>query len=212
MGGTLFLDDVADLLPVQARLLGFLEDGAASRGIGPRRGPPLRLIAATNADLQALVREGRFRSDLYYRLAVIALAVPPLRQMPDLIGHLTDRFLQTINQRRLTPVILPRRLRDLLDDYAFPGNIRELLNIVQRAAMAFMEDATDMEELFAELLTPVSDTPDLAGVASLDLRTEVRRFERALIDKAIRIYGSKRKAAKVLGVDIGTIVRKTESQ
>ena len=209
MGGTLFLDDVAEIpLPVQARLLGFLEDGAASRGIGPRRGPPLRLIAATNADLQALVREGRFRSDLYYRLAVIALAVPPLRQMPDLIGHLTDRFLQTINQRRLTPVILPRRLRDLLDDYAFPGNIRELLNIVQRAAI-FMEDATDMEELFAELLTPVSDTPDLAGVASLDLRTEVRRFERALIDKAIRIYGSKRKAAKVLGVDIGTIVRKT---
>jgi transcriptional regulator with PAS, ATPase and Fis domain len=99
-------------------------------------------------------------------------------------------------------------LRDLLDDYAFPGNIRELLNIVQRAAI-FMEDATDLEDLFAELLAPVSDAPDLAGVASLDLRSEVRRFERALIDKAIRLHGSKRKAAKLLGVDIGTIVRKT---
>ncbi len=208
MGGTLFLDEVAEIpLSVQARLLGFLEDGVA-RNTGPRRDPPLRLIAATNAELQALVREGRFRSDLYYRIAVIGLAVPPLRQMPDLIGHLTDRFLQTINQRRVTPVILPRRLRDLLDDYAFPGNIRELLNITQRAAI-FMEDATDMEELFAELLAPVPDAPDLTGVASLDLRTEVRRFERALIDKAIRIHGSKRKAAKVLGVDIGTIVRKT---
>lgn len=208
MGGTLFLDEVAEIpLSVQARLLGFLEDGVA-RSTGPRRGLPLRLIAATNADLQALVRQGRFRSDLYYRIAVIGLAVPPLRQMPDLIGHLTDRFLQTINQRRVTPVILPRRLRDLLDDYAFPGNIRELLNIVQRAAI-FMEDATDMEELFAELLAPVSDAPDLIGVASLDLRSEVRRFERALIDKAIRLHGSKRKAAKLLGVDIGTIVRKT---
>ena len=207
-GATLFLDEVAEIpLSVQARLLGFLEDGVA-RSTGPRRGPPLQLIAATNADLQALVREGCFRADLYYRIAVIGLAVPPLRQMPDLIGHLTDRFLQTINQRRVTPVILPRRLRDLLDDYAFPGNIRELLNIVQRAAI-FMEDATDMEELFAELLAPVSDTPDLSGVASLDLRSEVRRFERALIDKAIRLQGSKRKAAKLLGVDIGTIVRKT---
>lgn len=209
MGGTLFLDEVAEIpLSVQARLLGYLEDGVAPGGIGPRRGPAFRLIAATNADLQALVREGRFRSDLYYRIAVIGLAVPPLRQMPDLIGHLTDRFLQTINQRRVTPVILPRRLRDLLDDYAFPGNIRELLNIVQRAAI-FMEDATDLEDLFAELLAPVSDAPDLAGVASLDLRSEVRRFERALIDKAIRLHGSKRKAAKLLGVDIGTIVRKT---
>ena len=114
MGGTLFLDEVAEIpLSVQARLLGFLEDGVA-RNTGPRRDPPLRLIAATNAELQALVREGRFRSDLYYRIAVIGLAVPPLRQMPDLIGHLTDRFLQTINQRRVTPVILPRRLRDLL--------------------------------------------------------------------------------------------------
>lgn len=204
VGGTLFLDDVAEIpLSVQARLLGFLEDRVARRP-----GLPLRLIAATNADLQALVRQGRFRSDLYYRIAVIGLAMPPLRQMPDLIGHLTNRFLQTINQRRVTPVILPRPLRDLLDDYAFPGNIRELLNIVQRASI-FMEDATDMEELFAELLTPVSDAPDLTGVASLDLRSEVRRFERALIDKAIRLHGSKRKAAKLLGVDIGTIVRKT---
>ena len=113
-------------------------------------------------------------------------------------------------------MMVPRRVREILNDYSFPGNIRELLNIVQRLAI-FIDDSEDVEEILAEMLAPIDipntdnapDAPNIAGTPTLDLRTEVRRFERALIDKAIRIHGSKRKAAKALGVDIGTVVRKT---
>ena len=139
--------------------------------------------------------------------------MPPLRDLTPLIGHLIDRFSQTINQRRQTPMIIPQRVREILCDYSFPGNIRELLNIVQRIAI-FLDDAADLEEILTDLLIPI-DVPETdrgsedITTATLDLRSEVKRFERALIDKAIRIHGSKRKAAKALGVDIGTVVRKT---
>ncbi len=215
-GGTLFLDEVGEIpLSAQSKLLGFLEDGLAMR-IGGLQGrlANVRVIAATNRDLREMVREGKFRADLYFRLAVIVLTVPPLRDMPALIGHLTDRFLQTFNQRRQVPMLLPVRYRDLLEDYSFPGNIRELLNIVQKAAI-FVDEADSIEAIFADLLSPM-DIPGATGggeslpaSAMFDLKAELRRYENALIDKAIRIHGSKRKAAKALGVNIGTIVRKT---
>ncbi|MCP4385799.1 MAG: AAA domain-containing protein [Hyphomicrobiales bacterium] len=211
-GGTLFLDEIAEVpLDVQARLVGFLEDSildAASKRASIASGT--RLITATNRNLQELVKESRFRPDLYYRIAVVGLAVPPLRQTPRLIRHLTDRFLLTLNRRRRTPIEVPDRFREALDDYSFPGNIRELLNIVQKAAI-LIEDAQDMEELMSDLITAgqILPEPGFAEPATFDLKTEVKRFERALIDKAIRVHGSKRKAAKALGVDIGTVVRKT---
>ncbi len=218
-GGTLFLDEVGEIpLSAQAKLLGFLEDGLAMR-VGGLQGrlANVRVIAATNRDLRQMVREGKFRADLYFRLAVIVLTVPPLRDMPALIGHLTDRFLQTFNQRRQVPMLLPARYRDLLEDYSFPGNIRELLNIVQKAAV-FVDDADSIEAIFSDLLVPM-DIPgaqeggdSMPASAMFDLKAELRRYENALIDKAIRIHGSKRKAAKALGVNIGTIVRKTATQ
>lgn len=216
-GGTLFLDEVAEIpLSAQALLLRFLEDGLVTRAAGGlQRVANVRVIAATNCDLHQLVREGRFRADLYYRLAVIPLRVPSLREMPALIDHLINRFLQTINQRRQAPVLVTRRVRDILVDYSYPGNIRELLNIVQKLTI-FMEETENLAELLEDLLSPI-DIPGIDGAppsigpasATYDLKTEVRRYERALIDKSIRIHGSKRKAATALGVDIGTIVRKT---
>ncbi len=211
-GGTLFLDEIAELpQSVQVQLLGYLEDGRQPWPTEAAGAPaPIRVIGATGANLLQLVHEGKFRTDLYYRLSVVELSVPALRRMPELIGHLTDRFLQTANMRRATPAVLPQRFRDLLMDYAFPGNIRELVNIIQKATI-FIEDAEDMEELIADLLRPhpAPSEDDLPNAATLDLKTEVRRFEKVMIDKAIRIHGSKRQAAKALGVDIGTIVRKT---
>lgn len=216
-GGTLFLDEVAEVpLSAQALLLRFLEDGLVTRAAGGlQRVANVRVIAATNRDLRQLVGDGRFRADLYYRLAVIPLRVPPLREMPTLIDHLINRFLQTINQRRQAPVLVSRRMRDTLADYSYPGNIRELLNIVQKLTI-FTEETEDLVELLEDLLSPIDiqgidGAPPSIGPASAtyDLKTEIRRYERALIDKSIRIHGSKRKAASALGVDIGTIVRKT---
>jgi transcriptional regulator with PAS, ATPase and Fis domain len=133
--------------------------------------------------------------------------------MPPLVGHLIDRFLQNINQRRTQPLIFPDRLRQILADYSFPGNIRESLNIVQRVSV-FLEAGENVDTILTDLLVPI-DVPgsegqdDLRFGATLDLKSEVRKFERALIDKAIRIHGSKRKAAIALGTTIGTVVRKT---
>jgi len=216
-GGTLFLDEVAEIpLMAQALLLRFLEDGMVSNPDGGEQSVTnVRVIAATNRDLRQMVRDGRFRADLYYRLAVVPLRVPPLRDMPALIDHLTGRFMQTINQRRQASLFIPRRVREMLADYSFPGNIRELLNIVQKLSI-FLEEADDLAELMADLLAPI-DVPGIdaptgtgpLGAEPFDLRSEVRRYERRLIDKAIRLHGSKRKAANALGVDIGTIVRKT---
>lgn len=214
-GGTLFLDEVTELPPqLQARLLWFLEEGRPpAAGGAPRRPAKVRVLSATNRDLRRMVQDGQFRADLYYRLAVVPLRVPALREMQPLVNHLIDRFQQTINQRRSTPVIIPQRLREILCDYSFPGNIRELSNIVQRIAV-FIEHSENFDDLLAELIMPMDvqgagQSDDLPSAATFDLRSEVRRFERALIDKAIRVHGSKRKAAKALGVDIGTVVRKT---
>lgn len=220
-GGTLFLDEVSELSPsVQARLLWMLEDGRGPRGTidnghtgMPPRPANVRIISATNRNLTQAVRERKFRADLYFRLAVVTLNVPPLRDMDPLISHLTDRFLHSINQRRTQPLVFPDRLQEILADYSFPGNIRELLNIVQRVSV-FIEAGEDIDTILADLLVPI-DVPGSEGQddfrfgATLDLKSEVRKFERALIDKAIRIHGSKRKAAIALGTTIGTVVRKT---
>ena len=213
-GGTLFLDEIAELpVSAQIRLLGYLENnetGASQRN--SNNNAMVNLISATNLDLRELSSEGKFRSDLYYRLAIVDLKVPPLRQMPALIDHLSHRFMGTLNQRRANPVILSRRVRDALQDYSFPGNIRELLNIVQKAAV-FMEDAEDIDELIGELIEPVSTEAGIENfvIGSSDLKAEVKRFEREIIDRAIKLHGSKRKAATALGVDIGTISRKTSN-
>ncbi len=214
-GGTLFLDEIGEIpLSTQAKLLGFLEDGRLPHMWGQSNQPKnVRVISATNRDLRKMASSGRFRADLYFRLAVVELLVPPLRDLTPLVNHLIDRFAQTINQRRHVPVIIPQRVRDVLLDYSFPGNIRELLNIVQRISI-FLEDVEQLDEILAGLLAPINTVDSDSSLedtstATLDLRVEVKKFERALIDKAIRIHGSKRKAAKALGVDIGTVVRKT---
>ncbi len=216
-GGTLFLDEVGEIpRSEQASLLGFLEYGLVTSEAGRQyRVANVRVIATTNRDLRQLVTDGKFRADLYYRLAVVPIRVPALREISALIAHLINRFLQTINQRRQTPIMMPQRLRERLLDYSFPGNIRELLNIVQKLVI-FMEDSCDLEEVIEDILSPI-DIPGLdgalapcfPGASTFNLKCEVRRYERGLIDKAIRVHGSKRKAASALGVDIGTIVRKT---
>ena len=220
-GGTLFLDEIGEVpLSVQAKLLGFLEDGIVRRiGGGKHRASNVRVIAATNRDLRQMVREGTFRADLYYRLAVVHLAVPPLRAMPELTAHLIDRFVDTLNLRRAHRFVIPEWVGDRLIAYAWPGNVRELLNVVQQLSI-FHDENADLDGLLVELLQPISGSEEsqadpfstglgLGVEAELDLREAVRRFERRIIDRAIEVHGSKRAAARALGVDIGTIVRKT---
>lgn len=225
--GTLFLDEVGEIpLPSQAKLLKFLEDGIVQR-IGARSGRRVRtrIVSATNRDLWQMCRAGRFRRDLFYRLAVIPLEVAPLREQPALIEHLIDHFLGAVNQTREKRLRLTPDCRAALMAYAFPGNIRELHNVMQQLSVAAGEEAAAAllpphmteggDPAGADMPEPVRPAavvaqPPLNGAAG-PLRDRVRAFERELILDAIARLGSKRKAARALGVDIGTIVRKTQN-
>ncbi|MEQ8663930.1 MAG: helix-turn-helix domain-containing protein, partial [Gammaproteobacteria bacterium] len=181
------------------------------------------IVAATNRDLHQLIGDGLFRRDLYYRLAVFVLAVPPLRAQPGLKAHLVDHFLAAANRVRAPKLQLSPACRAALLDYPFPGNIRELHNVVQHLSIVAGEIA-EPADIPAPMVAAAGmfDTAPEAGPdpaagdgtslphrLAAPLREQVRDFERALIDAAIHRHGSKRAAARALGVDIGTIVRKT---
>lgn len=218
-GGTLFLDEVAEIpLPQQAKLLKFLEDGEVQR-IGGRAGERVstRIVSATNRDLWQLVQLGGFRQDLYYRLAVVSLPLAPLRANRALIAHLLEHFLAAANRVRTPPLVLDEACRTALLVYDYPGNVRELHNLVQHLSVVAAREAR-REHLPAQVLTPATAcAADAAPARSVEagadapqaLRERVRAFERELIERTIAELGSKRKAARALGVDIGTIVRKT---
>ncbi|OOY13988.1 hypothetical protein BMG00_09635 [Thioclava marina] len=220
-GGTLFLDEIGEIpLPLQAKLLSFLEEGTILRigGTRPRR-VNVRVISATNRDLLEMSEDRRFRTDLYYRLAVVNMPMKPLREVPELLDHLIDRFLTAINQRRSVPLQLSDDLRARLRAYHYPGNIRELWNLMQQISVL----GDDEEELPRRLMAldpaqsarPTGKPATSEAVAfseGTSLREAVSEYELRIIEDAIRVHGSKRKAAAALGVDIGTISRKTRKE
>jgi PAS domain S-box-containing protein len=221
-GGTLFLDAIDEMPEAnQVRLLKYLEDGLVRR-VGARSFHQVktRIVTASHRDLRALCDAGKFRADLLYRLAVVTLPLEPLRRQPALVEHLIEHFLSSINQSRERKLRLSADCRARLATYHFPGNIRELHNIMQHLAVTTADEATarDLPPLQAERApaAALSARPFPAGgaarkgVVSGRLKDSVRAFERELIADAIARHGSKRKAARALGVDIGTIVRKTQ--
>jgi two-component system response regulator PilR (NtrC family) len=149
-GGTLFLDEVADLpLDMQVKLLRAIQEQAVKPVGGLEEIPVnVRILSATHKSLEGLVETGQFRQDLYYRLNVIQLDVPPLRERQDDILLLTDFFLQNITQRWHMPLVqLTQDARAALLDYEFPGNVRELENILERATTLCDEDTIDVSDL-----------------------------------------------------------------
>ncbi len=164
-GGTLFLDEIAELpLPVQARLLRVLQDGEL-RPVGaerPRR-VQVRVLAATNRDLEGLVREEKFRGDLYFRLRVVELRLPPLRERGDdlflLAEHLLEKACRRLNR---PPMTLTPEAREALRGHHWPGNVRELENALERAAILATGDEVDAELLGLEHSRPPEPTRDLS--------------------------------------------------
>lgn len=211
-GGTLFLDEVGEIpIAMQAKLLKFLETGSVQRvGGATEKAVRVRIIAATNRNLETMVKDGQFRRDLYYRLAVVPISVRSLSQSPELVSELIDHFVQMVNQRRETPLTLTNACKARLMTYSFPGNIRELQNIIQQISVVAGELADTSHLPDAVLLEnmPHGDQANDDG----GLKTRVRAYERQVIAEAIGRHGSKRKAAEALGVDIGTIVRKTQEK
>ncbi len=199
--GTLFLDEVGDLpLDIQVKLLRFLENGEI-RPVGADRPSraDARILCATHQPLKKLVEEGRFRRDLYYRLASVTVEIPPLRHRPEDILMLSNQFATDLN-RSLSPRALLR-----LQAHSWPGNVRELRHSIERASgLAGPFTPVLSEDAFEFLLTPdnVGDRPELELGAILTLD----EMERVLLVKALRLaQGNRAKAAKILGVARSTL-------
>ena len=206
--GTLFLDEIGELpINMQVKLLRALQERKVRRvGDAEEREVDVRIVAATNRDLSAMIQEGTFREDLYYRLNVIELELPPLRERREDIPQLTKVLIQKCAHKLgLPPADISLPAQGALKAYAFPGNIRELENIVERAITLCADDTIE-----------VSDLPDDVGLSSapaesfgwldfhdsgIDLDGRLQKLERALITEALsRSGGNKTEAAKGLGI------------
>jgi PAS domain S-box-containing protein len=208
-GGTLLLDEIGDLpLGLQVKLLRFLEDGEIwPVGAVRSRRPNVRILAATNRDLEALMARGGFRRDLFYRLNVLTLRVPPLREhredIPALVAMLLDRLASKLARRIvLTPAALA-----LVTRRDFPGNVRELGNLIERLAVTAESDVIDVGDLPAEGATATSPGPaDEIG----SLRRALREVEADILRDALARYRSQAGAAAHLGVSQATIARRAK--
>jgi two-component system response regulator HydG len=222
-GGTLFLDEVGEMSPaVQVKLLRFLQDGVLERVGG---GEPVRLdvrvVAATNKELAAEVRAGRFREDLFYRLDVVSVRLPALRERREDVPLLALTFLRRLadaNGRRLsgfTPAALAA-----LERYGWPGNVRELLHAIERAVVLSRGDVIDVGDLPETIRVAAGPAPGAApgpaggAVApgiSIPLGTPMEEIERIVIRRTLeQTRGDKTLAAQILGIAARTIYRKLD--
>jgi DNA-binding NtrC family response regulator len=218
-GGTLFLDEAGEMsLALQAKLLRVLTDHQILR-IGSRtpRAVDVRLIAATHRDLKERVRTGEFREDLYYRIAVVPLEMPPLRERREDVPVLVDRFLADAARELKVPrrELAPAALRKL-QSYAFPGNIRELRNLIERACILGRGDAIVAADFPLPEEAEAATDPILRCIGtlptSLDLRETMEQLEKQLIVRALdESNGVQAEAARRLGLsrgDVGYKLRK----
>ena len=215
-GGTLFLDEVGEMAPsLQVKLLRVLQDGMVERlgGTGPRR-IDVRLVAATNKDLASEVRAGRFREDLYYRLDVVSVRLPSLRERRDDLPLLAAAFVRRIAEKHARPVIgfTPAAL-EALEAAPWPGNVRELLHAVERAVILCRGELVELGDLpeavrgGAPASPPEGEPPSL----TVPLGTTMDEVERQVIRETLRrTRGDKVLAAQLLGIAARTIYRKLD--
>ncbi len=221
--GTLFLDEIGELpFDVQASLLRALQDGEITRiGEGKSRKVNARIIAATNRDLVKMVREGRFRSDLYYRLNVISIDIPPLREHPEDIPKLAEHFVRKLNAKYGEDKVITHSFKEKLTKIDWPGNIREFANFIERQYI--MQDGEVLDDIIImgpyDLSFGVSGegTAPAAGTARSGkdgdgelpkLDDAVAALEKDLVMRAMEKGRSTVKAARLLGVSQPTFSRK----
>jgi two-component system, NtrC family, response regulator HydG len=208
--GTLFLDEIGDMpLPLQAKLLRVLENGEVSRiGSNESIKVDVRLIAATNRNLETMIADGKFRQDLYFRLKVGTLRLPPLRERRDDIPKLVRHFIHEANQRYGKKAAEPSKgVWKAFEHYSWPGNVRELRNqiesmvVVDSDGILGLDDLPDGDALKGALPEAVSGADSLIG-------KPLREVERYYMEKALELTrGNREKAAKLLGIGERTLYR-----
>lgn len=209
-GGTLFLDEIGELPPgLQSKLLGVLDSGTFRRLGGQTEcTTDVRIIAATNVDLESAIDHKQFRQDLYYRLSVLRIHLPPLRNRKQDIGELVHHFLATISPDM--SLTIPEAELEMLGRYPWPGNVRELKNIIERAIILRNDDSILPSKLLAGDLA--SSVPESARPSeNKDKILTLAEVERHQINHALTLYdGNRTHAAKALGVARSTLLRKIE--
>jgi PAS domain S-box-containing protein len=210
--GTIFLDEIGDLPHnLQAKLLRVLQDKAVLRigGTKPKQ-LDVRILAASNLELEKLVAKGAFRQDLYYRLNVIPVAVPPLTARREEIPYLAKHFLELFNERHGQKKQFSDSAMEVLMQHRWPGNVRELKNLVERLVVIGNEDVIHRDQIFGLGGDTPPAMPHLPAGEQVLLKDAVSALEKQLISNALVEKGSTRKAARWLGVSQPTVIRKAK--
>jgi NtrC-family two-component system response regulator AlgB len=204
-GGTLFLDEIGEIAPgLQAKLLRFLQDKQFERlGENKTRHADVRVIVATNRDLETDVKAGRFREDLLYRLNVIEVTIPPLRERPEDILRLARWFLAFFarSARRSLPELSLAAEQALLH-YSWPGNVRELRNAIERAVILWPAQVIEPQAFPERIVSHTAHGPQLGGDYTLET------IEREHLLRVLARTSTLEEAAQVLGIDASTLWRK----
>jgi DNA-binding NtrC family response regulator len=209
-GGTLFMDEIAELAPrLQSKLLRALETGEFFRVGGTQKvGANIRLLAATNRDVESEVKTGEFREDLYYRINTLTVHIPPLRERPEDIPVLCQHFLEL--QSGTEPPELTDDALECLTAYSWPGNVRELKNLMERAAILRAGEAITVNDLPLDVVRGRS--PEQSNGPSVGQMVSIEDLERAHIEAVLELQGwHQGKSAEILGISPKTLYRKIRS-
>jgi transcriptional regulator with PAS, ATPase and Fis domain len=206
--GTLFLDEISELpLQMQVKLLKVLDEKSFTRvgNIKPIKSD-FRLIAATNKDLEKLTKENKFREDLFYRLNVIQINIPPLRERKDDIPLLVNFFIEKYNKKYNTNKKLDSKVFDVFLEYKWPGNVRELENIIERLVVTIDKDLIEKSDLPSFFSNQDYQTVQIDQI--LPLKKSLDNLEKQLLRKVYEIHKNTYKVAEVLGISQSSAVRK----
>ena len=211
-GGTLFLDEVATIsLEIQGKLLRVIQEREFRRLGGLENiKVDVRIIAATNVDLHNAVRQGTFRDDLYYRLNVIVVKIPPLRERPEDVPLLSEHFMRKYGEENQKEghAIDPAAMKVLMD-YDWPGNVRELENVIERAVVLSPGNFISADLFPKNITVPLPETPGRFAQDNISLKEKVGNFEKAIILAALeKTEWNQKKAAQLLSVNATTLSEK----
>lgn len=214
-GGTILLDEIGELpLSVQSKLLRVIQEREVLR-IGAEKPTSIdvRILAATNRDLEKEIEEGNFREDLFFRLNVVPINMPPLRERPEDVIELIQFFLEKLNKKYNKIITIREEAINILKSYSWPGNVRELENLVEYLFIMSPTDEIDVEQLPPRIITEQIDTnnfPNDFSNGGSKLRYMTELYEKTIIENTLKNYTSIRQASKVLGVHYSTLSRKVK--